>query len=89
MNADQILVMDDGEIIERGTHEELLQLRDGKYAALWMKQYKQQQEEHEQQENQFHQQFENGHEYEQQSLTEMELIQFSNEETKKESNKRK
>ena len=43
MNANQILVMDNGEIIERGTHEELLQLKDGKYAALWMKQYKQQQ----------------------------------------------
>lgn len=33
-HADQIVVMDQGQIIEQGTHEELLQ-REGQYAALW------------------------------------------------------
>jgi len=34
MNADQILVMDNGRIVERGTHAELL-ARHGTYAHLW------------------------------------------------------
>jgi ATP-binding cassette subfamily B protein len=34
MDADQILVMDAGCIIERGTHAELI-ARDGHYAAMW------------------------------------------------------
>ncbi|QLH76309.1 ABC transporter ATP-binding protein [Halosimplex rubrum] len=33
-DADRILVVDDGEIAERGTHEQLLE-RDGLYANLW------------------------------------------------------
>ena len=33
-NADLILVMDNGDIVEQGTHEELLQL-GGSYAQLY------------------------------------------------------
>ena len=38
-SADQILVMEGGEIVERGSHEELL-ARDGRYRQLYDKQYK-------------------------------------------------
>jgi len=34
MDADQILVLDGGHIIERGTHRELLE-RGGAYARMW------------------------------------------------------
>ena len=34
IHAHQILVMDDGQIIERGTHEQLLQA-NGRYAQMW------------------------------------------------------
>jgi ATP-binding cassette subfamily B protein len=34
VNADQIIVMDKGRIVERGRHDELLE-RDGLYAQLW------------------------------------------------------
>ena len=33
-NADQILVVMDGKIEERGTHEELIN-KNGKYASMW------------------------------------------------------
>jgi ATP-binding cassette subfamily B protein len=39
IHAEQILVMDDGKIVERGTHEELIQLQ-GKYAEIWHLQQK-------------------------------------------------
>ena len=38
-SADQILVMEGGEIVERGTHDELL-AKDGRYRQLYDKQYK-------------------------------------------------
>ncbi|RDA90486.1 hypothetical protein CP533_3021 [Ophiocordyceps camponoti-saundersi (nom. inval.)] len=37
INADLILVLQDGEIVERGTHDELLD-KGGRYDALWHKQ---------------------------------------------------
>ena len=38
MNADQILVMREGQIIERGTHEMLLE-RGQAYSRLWKQQF--------------------------------------------------
>ena len=38
-SADQILVLEDGEIVERGSHAELL-AKDGRYRQLYDKQYK-------------------------------------------------
>lgn len=37
MNADIIFVVSDGEIVEKGSHEELLE-KKGKYSELWSKQ---------------------------------------------------
>ncbi len=37
MNADRIIVVTGGEIVEQGSHEELIRA-DGKYAELWSKQ---------------------------------------------------
>lgn len=39
-NADKIVVINDGEIIETGTHEELLSMPDGAYQALYNAQFK-------------------------------------------------
>jgi ATP-binding cassette, subfamily B, heavy metal transporter len=38
INADQIIVLDKGEIVERGTHQALLDMPNGVYAALWRRQ---------------------------------------------------
>ncbi|RMZ92136.1 hypothetical protein DV736_g626, partial [Chaetothyriales sp. CBS 134916] len=37
VNADQILVLHGGTVVERGTHEELLK-KEGRYASMWRKQ---------------------------------------------------
>jgi ATP-binding cassette, subfamily B, heavy metal transporter len=37
VNADQIVVLDNGHVVERGTHEQLLE-RNGVYADLWYRQ---------------------------------------------------
>ena len=34
-HADQILAMDNGVVVERGSHEELVQLEGGVYNRLW------------------------------------------------------
>ena len=39
-NAERILVINDGQIVERGTHEELLQKENGAYRALYNAQFK-------------------------------------------------
>lgn len=38
-HADQILVLQNGKVFERGTHEDLLE-KNGRYAAMWKKQIK-------------------------------------------------
>ncbi|KND00392.1 uncharacterized protein SPPG_04715 [Spizellomyces punctatus DAOM BR117] len=43
VNADQILVLKEGRIVERGTHESLMRMRDGVYFDMWMKQLKDEQ----------------------------------------------
>ena len=42
MDADQILVMDGGRIVERGSHAELL-VADGQYAQMWALQQREKQ----------------------------------------------
>ena len=39
VDADEIIVLKEGSIVERGTHQELLELK-GEYASLWFKQQK-------------------------------------------------
>lgn len=40
INADKIVVLNGGEIVEAGSHDELLQLEDGAYKALYNAQFK-------------------------------------------------
>ena len=39
-NAGQIIVINDGEVVESGTHEELLKKTNGAYTALYNAQFK-------------------------------------------------
>ena len=39
-NADKIVVINDGEIIEQGKHDELLKIEDGAYRMLYNAQFK-------------------------------------------------
>lgn len=43
-NADRIIVIKDGELIESGTHDELMQINDGEYKHLYEMQFKHQEE---------------------------------------------
>ena len=41
-NADKIIVVEDGHIVEEGTHEELVGIENGRYRALYDMQFKNQ-----------------------------------------------
>ena len=41
-NADRIAVINEGELVELGTHDELMQISDGQYKALYDMQFKKQ-----------------------------------------------
>lgn len=43
-NADKIVVINQGEIVEVGTHEDLLHIDNGAYEALYEMQFKQQEQ---------------------------------------------
>ena len=43
-NADKIVVVDDGNIVEIGTHEELISIPEGRYRNLYNMQFKNQEE---------------------------------------------
>ena len=38
INADEIIVLRDGKIAERGTHRALLEMKDGLYTQMWTRQ---------------------------------------------------
>ena len=50
-NADKIVVINEGEIVEQGTHEELLNIDNGAYKALYNAQFKHQEQQHQSHEN--------------------------------------
>ena len=39
-NADEIIVINDGEVMEKGSHEQLLKITNGAYASLYNAQFK-------------------------------------------------
>ena len=41
-NADKIAVINEGKLVEIGTHEELLRIQDGQYKTLYDMQFKKQ-----------------------------------------------
>ena len=43
-NADRIAVINEGELVELGTHEELMNIDDGQYKTLYEMQFKKQEE---------------------------------------------
>ena len=47
-NANKIVVINEGEIVEQGTHEELLNIENGAYKALYNAQFKHQEQQHQQ-----------------------------------------
>lgn len=38
VNSDQIIVLNDGRVVEAGTHEELIAIPNGRYASMWLAQ---------------------------------------------------
>ncbi|MBR2525683.1 ABC transporter, partial [bacterium] len=44
-NADRIAVINEGELVELGTHEELMQIENGQYKHLYEMQFRQQEQE--------------------------------------------
>lgn len=40
VEADEILVLNEGAVVERGTHTELLDMPDSLYSKLWNTQYR-------------------------------------------------
>ncbi len=47
-NANKIVVINEGEIVEQGTHEELINIENGAYKALYNAQFKHQEQQHQQ-----------------------------------------